>query len=136
MLLEDLKRMRKTTHIRLHNSGDFYTRWYYQMWLEIAHERNDLTFYVYTKSLPFLQWEAHPENFRVTQSVGGKKDHLIDYQKPHSRIFSSHEDRKKMNYIDGNESDLPAALGEIKIGLVYHGNRNLTESNKKHLEIL
>jgi len=136
LILKDLRRMMNTTHIRLHNSGDFYARWYYKVWREVARLRQDLIFYTYTKSLPFIEWDTHTKNFRIVQSIGGKKDRFIDPNKPHSRIFESHQDRKQLGYVDGNESDLPAVIGQIKIGLVYHGNRKLSEDSKKHLKVL
>jgi hypothetical protein len=49
----------------------------------------------------------------------------------HSRIFSSHSARKRAGYIDGNLSDIPAIQGKVKIGLVYHGNRGMTDAQKK-----
>lgn len=125
----DLSRMRSTTHVRIHDSGDFFSRPYYKAWIEIANRQPDLVFYAYTKSIPFLEWDLHPKNFRVVQSLGGKRDSDIDRGYPHSRIFASHEERKKAKYCDGNVSDLPAVLGQIRIGLVYHGTRNLTDQN-------
>ena len=134
-LIADVENMRKVTHIRLHDSGDFFKRSYYQAWVEVAERCPDLTFYAYTKSIPFLEWDSHPKNFRIVQSVGGKRDHDIDMSRPHSRIFASDEDRKRAKYCDGNKSDIPAILGQKRIGLVYHGTRNLTEDNLIKLRV-
>jgi len=66
-----------------------------------------------------------PSNFRVTYSFGGKWDKKIDG--PNSRIFPTLDDRIKAGYVDGNDSDMPAILGEHNIGLVYHGVKNPTD---------
>ncbi len=126
-VLEDVGRMRSTTHIRIHDSGDFFKRWYYQAWVDIAEEIPDITVYAYTKSLPFIEWDTHPDNFRIVQSAGGKRDVEIDPDYPHAKIFPTLKERKREGYCDGNESDMPAVLGYKKIGLVYHGVRNLTD---------
>jgi hypothetical protein len=63
--------------------------------------------------------------------MGGKLDHMIDPTKPHSRIFATDEARITAGYIDGNANDSPAQRGEINIGLVYHGGKNLTEVQLK-----
>jgi len=128
-LVADIDRMRKTTHIRIHDSGDFFKRSYYRAWVKVAEECPDTVFYAYTKSIPMLDFDTHPENFRVIQSLGGKRDKDIDMERPHARIFASIAERKRARYTDGNESDIPAVLGYKKIGLVYHGVRGLTDKN-------
>ncbi len=134
-LVADLDNMRSTTHVRIHDSGDFFKRSYYKAWIRAAEECPDLTFYAYTKSIPMIEWDEHPDNFRIVQSIGGKRDKDIDLERPHSRIFATDEDRKKANYCDGNVSDIPAVLGQKRIGLVYHGVKNLTEDNIVQLRV-
>ena len=134
-LIEDIDRMRATTHIRIHDSGDFFSRAYYHAWLEVAEAQPELIFYAYTKSIPFIDWDLHPDNFRLVQSIGGKRDDDIDRGRPHARIFATDAERKKAKYCDGNVSDMPAVLGQLRIGLVYHGTRNLTEDNLVSLRV-
>lgn len=136
MLIDDVSRMISTTHVRVHDSGDWFSREYYRVWLETAEACQGITFYAYTKSIPFLDWDAHPRNFRVVQSSSGKRDAQIDLRRPHAKIFASEAERKKAGYCDGNVSDIPAILGQIKIGLVYHGNRKLTEDQAVRLRVL
>lgn len=125
----DLARMRTVNTVRIHDSGDFYSQEYFNKWCDIAKALPHLTFYAYTKSL-HLDLSGAPENFKVTQSLGGRLDSLVNLGKPHSRIFTSHEDRVRAGYVDGNLTDAYAIEGEQKIGLVYHGNKNLTEGQK------
>jgi hypothetical protein len=68
--------------------------------------------------------------------MGGKRDEDIDESRPHSRIFINESERNIAGYCDGNKSDLPAILGRKKIGLVYHGQRQLTERDERHFSIL
>lgn len=131
----DLSKMRKVTHVRIHDSGDFFNRSYYRSWLGVAENNPGMTFYAYTKSIPFIEWDRHPNNFRLVQSLGGKRDELVDYSRPHARIFSSELDRKSLGYCNGNDHDLPAILRMTKIGLVYHGVKSLTEDNLVQLRV-
>ena len=73
-----------------------------------------------------------PDNLHITQSLGGRYDNLVNLGMPHSRIFTSEEDRINAGYVDGNVNDVPAIQGSVKIGLVYHGNKNLTEGQKRY----
>lgn len=131
LVVADLLRMRKVNTVRLHDAGDFYSQEYLEKWYEIAKALPELTFYAYTKSL-HLDFSKRPKNLRITQSLGGKYDKLVQLRKPHSRIFASHKARMAAGYKDGNRSDIPAIEGVVKIGLVYHGNKNLTDSQKKY----
>jgi len=116
--------------VRLHDSGDFYSQEYLNAWATIAATFPHVIFYAYTKSL-HLSFDNVPANLRITQSVGGRHDNLVQLGSSHSRIFSSHAARKRAGYIDGNLSDIPAIQGKVKIGLVYHGNRGMTDAQKK-----
>jgi hypothetical protein len=65
--------------VRLHVSGDFFNRNYFQAWVEVARLHPDRLFYTYTKSLQFWiqTWAAIPENLILTASYGGRHDELI-----------------------------------------------------------
>jgi hypothetical protein len=126
----DLARMRSVNTVRIHDSGDFHSQGYFDAWCKIAALFPNKTFYAYTKSL-HLDLSGAPDNFKVTQSLGGKFDGLVNLGKSHSRIFSTHEAREAAGYIDGNIDDSPAIEGVVNIGLVYHGNKNLTDAQEK-----
>jgi len=126
ILDEAVKSVSKTVAvIRLHDSGDFFKKWYVEAWVEVIKRHPNILFYAYTKSFPMFKGIDLPSNFRVTYSFGGKWDKKIDG--PNSRIFPTLDDRIKAGYVDGNDSDMPAILGEHNIGLVYHGVKNPTE---------
>ena len=111
--------------IRLHDSGDFFSAWYRDAWFSALCQRPNVIAYAYTKSHAGLDWSTVPGNLRLTQSCGGKDDALMRDDKPHARVFASHADREAAGYVDGTESDIPAILGHMRLGLVYHGNETL-----------
>jgi len=128
MLIHDLKLIKQSS-IRMHDSGDFFNQAYLNAWIAAMKQFPDKQFYAYTKSL-HLDYSAKPDNFQIVQSVGGKLDHLIDTSKSHSRIFADDAARIAAGYEDGSKDDTTAQFGVIKIGLVYHGKKNLTENQK------
>lgn len=130
--IADLTRLTKRYNVvRLHDSGDFYSQEYLNAWKAIASNFPNTIFYAYTKSHHLDIESDKPANLRIVQSLGGKYDAMINLNLSHSRIFSTDADRIAAGYVDGNVSDIPAIEGEIKIGLVYHGNRKLTDAQSK-----
>lgn len=119
---EAIKR-RKATHIRIHDSGDFYNRDYILQWFEIMRQFEDVTFYAYTKSkMLFDEFNVLPANFTVIYSLGSRFDNLIDQETDrHSKIFYSMEEMNKQGYIDASNNDLNAINPTTnKIGLLIH----------------
>ncbi|ABL88939.1 conserved hypothetical protein [Pyrobaculum islandicum DSM 4184] len=51
--------------VRLHVSGDFYSRAYLEKWAEAAGRRPDKIFYTYTKSLDLIRRVETPENLVI-----------------------------------------------------------------------
>ena len=130
--IADLTRLVKRYNVvRLHDSGDFYSQEYLNAWKAIANAFPNTIFYAYTKSLHLDIESDKPANLRIVQSLGGKYDDKLNLSLPHSRIFSTDDDRIAAGYIDGNVSDIPAIEGEINIGLVYHGVRKLTSAQNE-----
>ena len=71
-MIKILGRKRKTTTVRIHTSGDFYSQEYFDKWVKIAEAFPDLVFYAYTKVVT-LDVDRRPSNFIVLLS----DDHLI-----------------------------------------------------------
>lgn len=72
---------KNVTHVRIHESGDFFSPEYFRMWMHTARLNPGLIFYAYSKNLPMILeygLENLPRNFYLTASKGGKFDHLID----------------------------------------------------------
>ena len=81
-MVTELRRC-KTTHVRLHDSGDFYNDEYLWRWIKIMEACPDIKFWCYTKSVKRLKTFKRmlPNNFYYVFSEGGKQDHLIDHAK-------------------------------------------------------
>lgn len=113
--------------IRIHDSGDFYSKKYAEDWFKIIRNRPEVTFYAYTKMVQLFedfksQNEISP-NLTMIYSYGGKQDSHIDTERHrHSKVFQSESSLIEAGYVDSTQDDLIAALGpSLKIGLVYHG---------------
>ncbi len=121
--LVDAITRRKATHIRVHDSGDFYNHTYINNWFYIMNLFPNVTFYAYTKSkVLFDTIENKPNNLILIYSLGSKNDKLIDQDKDrHSKIFNSLDELNEAGYIDASKNDLIAINKENhKIGLVIH----------------
>ena len=77
---------RNVNLIRIHVGGDFFNQAYFDAWVSVASEYQDITFYAYTKSIKYwiesqiYYWNiiGHMSNLRLIASVGGKHDDLIE----------------------------------------------------------
>lgn len=111
----------RCTHLRIHDSGDFYSREYIQKWFKIIESFPEIIFYAYTKSFILFKREKLPENFVLILSLGGENDHLINTKiHRHAKIFSSEKELKKAGYVNASKNDLLAIGKNYKIGLVAH----------------
>ena len=114
--------LERPTHVRIHDSGDFYSIAYLNKWVDIAKANTDVIFYAYTKSIKFfVNGLLLPKNMKVIFSEGSKTDNLINVNKHrHARIFKSKELLDAAGYIDASNNDLQAITSNKKVGLVYH----------------
>lgn len=62
--------------IRIHSSGDFFSKAYFQAWVKVAELRPDLVIFGYTKILPYVK-ASKPENFKLVYSFGGIFDSKV-----------------------------------------------------------
>lgn len=115
---------KKADAIRIHDSGDFYSREYLQKWISIANSNHNVNFYAYTKSLPYFKDITLPENMDVIFSVGGYKDKTINFDKDrHAQIFDNIDELEKAGYINASKIDYYATKfysDNKKVGLIYH----------------
>jgi hypothetical protein len=121
-LMNEEIRKKKATHVRIHDSGDFYSIAYLKKWLTIANDNKEVIFYAYTKSIKFfINGLKLPKNLKIIFSEGSKTDNLINTAKDrHARIFKSKELLNASGYIDASNNDLKAITDNKKVGLVYH----------------
>ena len=113
---------KKATHIRIHDSGDFYSINYLLKWVNIANDNPGVIFYAYTKSIQFFKGCINiPANMIIIYSEGSKKDELINIAKDrHARIFQSIKELTGAGYIDASTNDLQAIQSNKKVGLIFH----------------
>jgi len=119
----EIKR-KKPDYIRVHDSGDYYSRKYLDKWIQIAKNNPAVRFYSYTNMVDMLIKAELPENYDVIFSNSGKQKHLINARKHrHTKIFSSNSDLMAENYVDASKLDLMATKWfskSKKVGLIFH----------------
>lgn len=117
-------RKKKPNFIRVHDSGDFYSREYLNKWLRIARTFPEVKFYAYTNSLNLIREASIPGNFDFIFSDGGKLAHTIDKEEErHSIVFQTKDDMIAAGYVDSSEYDLYATKwfnDTNKVGLLMH----------------
>lgn len=120
--------LERPTHVRIHDSGDFYSVDYLNKWVQIAKDNKEVIFYAYTKSIPFFKTTKEmnttfllPKNLIIIFSEGSKKDNLINTDTDrHSRIFKDINEMKRQGYINASDNDLNAITDNKKVGLLLH----------------
>ena len=130
-MLADIDKQR-AERIRIHDSGDFYDEAYLDRWLSIIRARPNVEFYAYTKMVSlFNRRKADlPANFTVIYSFGGTEDKLINVETDrHSLVFTSLRQLKACGYADASNQDDVALGKNPRIGLVYHGTKNIENTN-------
>lgn len=59
--------------VRLHSSGDFFSKEYFMAWVDVAKQNPEIVFFGYTKILEYTAIEL-PENFKIVYSYGSTDD--------------------------------------------------------------
>lgn len=76
MICDEIQRLGLTS-IRIHSSGDFYSREYVNKWIQIARLNPQVTFWGYTKMLPFYNVLNAESNMFFVYSIGGLFDNRL-----------------------------------------------------------
>jgi hypothetical protein len=115
---------KKPDYVRVHDSGDYYSRKYLDKWIEIAIHNPSVRFYSYTNMVDMILKTVLPDNYDIIFSDSGKQKHLIDGRKHrHTKIFSVGSDLLSAGYVDASNIDLMATKWfseNKKIGLIFH----------------
>ena len=115
---------KKVDFVRIHDSGDFYSKKYLDKWLYIAAVMQHIKFYAYTNMIEMFKNIILPDNFDVIFSNSGKQKHLIDrITDRHTEIFKSKDELIAAGYANASENDLNATKWfnkTNKVGLIYH----------------
>lgn len=133
MLAEVQHKNKRGKFIRIHDAGDFYSEEYLELWLKIARNTPEVTFYCYTKEVAMFKRLVEPncpENFKYLYSMGGKQDHLVDLENDrHAEVFPDDAAILDAGYSSQDASDLLAiTLPSNKVGIPAN---NICHFNKK-----
>lgn len=118
-------RKKKPDYVRVHDSGDYYSRAYLHKWIQVANDNPHVRFYSYTNMIKMFLNVSLPNNYDVIFSDSGKQKELINEKEHrHTRIFSSNRDLMAAGYVDATQVDLYATRWysptNKKVGLVFH----------------
>jgi hypothetical protein len=92
--------------LRIHAAGDFFNQAYFDMWLELANENQQIEMWAYTKSLKYWinRINEIPNNLILTASYGGRNDELIEkYNLKNVKVFINKDlitDGRPIDYND------------------------------------
>lgn len=116
---------KKAKYIRIHVSGDFFSQEYFDAWISVARCRPNITFYAYTKSIPY--WINRigeiPHNLVLTASYGGNFDSLIDqYNLRSAKVVFSEEEAKELG-LEIDHDDSHAMKVGNSFALLIHGTQ-------------
>jgi hypothetical protein len=107
--------------VRIHDSGDFFSRDYLAGWQEIAKRNPHILFYAYTKEVAMVKdADLNPDsNLLICYSMGGRQDDLIDRDRDrHADVFPDEDAVTAAGYFSQHASDLLAVLAPSnKIGI-------------------
>jgi hypothetical protein len=123
-LMNDEIKRKRPDYVRVHDSGDYYSRAYLAKWIQVAIHNPFVRFYSYTNMVEMLKNAELPDNFDVIYSNSGKQKHMIDRTiDRHTDIFSNESDLARANYINASKIDLYATRWFSKnhrVGLIFH----------------
>ncbi len=115
---------KRPDYVRVHDSGDYYSRSYLAKWITIAKDNPEVRFYSYTNMVDMMHKAELPSNYDIIFSDSGKQKHLIDKSVDrHTQIFDTKDNLKDAGYVDASDTDLYATKwfnDTNKVGLVFH----------------
>ena len=115
---------KKPDYVRVHDSGDYYSKAYLKKWIDIALLFPEVKFYSYTNSVLMLKAAVLPSNFDIIFSDSGKqRNHINAIHDRHTKIFKSEADLEQAGYANASKVDLYATKwfnDTNKVGLVFH----------------
>lgn len=115
---------KRPEYVRVHDSGDYYSRSYLAKWITIANQNPSVKFYSYTNMVDMIKNTNLPDNYDIIFSDSGKQKHMIDQSTDrHTKIFKSKEDLLSKGYVDASDTDLYATKWFNKtnrVGLIFH----------------
>ena len=119
----EIKR-KKPDYVRVHDSGDYYSKAYLQKWITVAIHNPDVKFYSYTNMVDLVHKTDLPDNYDIIFSNAGKQVHMIDYEQDrYTKIFKSKQELDRAGFVNASKVDLFATKwfsNNKKVGLIFH----------------
>lgn len=83
-MIDEIKARKSLVFVRIHITGDFYSRDYIDKWAKIARRCSPIKFRTNTKRIDFLEYmkEVFPENVIVRESTDITRKHYGYYPPP------------------------------------------------------
>lgn len=107
--------------VRVHDSGDFFSREYLRAWLRIMRDRPYTGFYAYTKEVAMFRDMVEPrppENFLWVYSYGGTQDAALDPAVDRvADVFPDEASITAAGWDSQEASDLLAVIGPRLVGV-------------------
>jgi hypothetical protein len=128
----------KVKKVRVHVSGDFFNQSYFDAWMQVADRMPDVLFYAYTKSVRYWlkRKDSIPANFKLTASIGGKGDELVDLNGlKNAKVVFSEEEAVELN-LEIDHDDSHAYDKQDSFALLIHGTQKKGSSASVALSAL
>lgn len=111
--------------VRIHSSGDYFSKAYFDAWREVAKQNPQITFFGYTKILTYVKM-SKPDNFHLVYSFGGKMDKYLTDQ-PTAYVVNTPDDGKalglEVSCLDNPVDDYDYILAGKSFALALHGTQ-------------
>lgn len=109
--------------LRIHSFGDFFNENYFRAWLNITELFPNISFFAYTKVLPYLS-VARPKNFSMVYSYGGLMDEYVTNE-PTAFVVNTEKEAKALGIPVACKThpadDYKFVLKKKSFALVIHG---------------
>lgn len=114
--------------LRIHSFGDFFSDTYFKAWLNVTEKLKNISFFAYTKVLPYLK-VAKPSNFAMVYSYGGILDNELTNE-PTAYVVNSLNASKELKIPASCQKHPADDYDFIKAGksfaLILHGSQRKT----------
>ena len=124
VMIEEVKK-KKADFVRVHDSGDYYSKEYLLKWFVIAEALPNVKFYSYTNNINMIKnLKSIPINYDFIFSDSGKQKQLINKTTDrHTKIFKSKLELDRAGYKDTSDFDLYSTRwynDSNNVGLIIH----------------
>lgn len=108
--------------IRIHSSGDFFSKAYFQAWVKVAELHPEVTIFGYTKVLPYVKAQK-PENFKLVYSHGGIFDNKVTNEPVSYVVASENQAIGSLPCKDNPAGDFYEIMKGNSFSLLIHGTQ-------------